>query len=94
MPRKVLYKSQVNDERMATKYNEEKEMAMKNFIEVTDFDGGMNVLVPIGKITGIVCDGDGSVFIEMGTDKNDTSSGILVTESYDEIKAKLKESEV
>lgn len=67
---------------------------MKNFIEVTDYDGKMNVLVPIAKITGIVCDGDGSVFIEMGTDKNDTSSGILVTESYDEIKAKLKESEV
>lgn len=67
---------------------------MKNFIEVTDYDGKMNVLVPISKITGIVCDGDGSVFIEMGTDKNDTSSGILITESYDEIKKKLKESEV
>ena len=67
---------------------------MKNFIEVTDYDGKMNVLVPISKITGIVCDGDGSVFIEMGTDENDTSSGILVTESYDEIKKKLKESEV
>ena len=68
---------------------------MKNFIEVTNFDGKMNVLVPIGKITCIVCDCDGSVFIEMGTNGNDsTSSGILVTESYDEIKAKLKESEV
>lgn len=68
---------------------------MKNFIEVTNYDGGMTVLVPIGKITGIVCDGDGSVFIEMGTNGNDdTSSGILVTESYDEIKNKLKESEV
>lgn len=67
---------------------------MKNFIEVTDYAGGMTVLVPIGKITGIVCDGDGSVFIEMGTDKNETSSGILVAESYDEIKNKIKESEV
>ena len=68
---------------------------MKNFIEVTNYDGGMTVLVPIGKITGIVCDGDGGVFIEMGTNGNDnTSSGILVTESYDEIKSKLKESEV
>lgn len=54
---------------------------MKNFIEVTNYDGGMTVLVPIGKITGIVCDGDGSVFIEMGTNENETSSGILVTES-------------
>ena len=67
---------------------------MKNFIEVTNFDGGITVLVPIAKITGIVCDGDGGVFIEMGTDKNDISSGILVTETYDEIKKKLNESEV
>ena len=67
---------------------------MKNFIEVTDFDGGMKVLVPIGKITGIVCDGDGSVFIEMSTDKGGMSSGILVTENFDEIKDKLKASEV
>lgn len=92
MPRKVLYKPQGNDERTVTKYNEVNEM--KNFIEVTDYDGGMNVLVPIGKITGIVCDGDGSVFIEMGTDNGGISSGILVNESYDEIKNKLKESEV
>lgn len=66
---------------------------MKRFLEVTDFDKGMTVLVPIDKITGIICDGDGSVFIEMGTDKNDISSGILVNESYEEIKTKLKESE-
>ncbi len=68
---------------------------MKKFIEVTDYDGKMNVLVPIDKITGIVCDGDGSVFIEMETNgKDGISSGILVIESYDEIKAKLKECEV
>ena len=67
---------------------------MKKFIEVTNYDGGMKVLVPIGKITGIVCDGDGSVFIEMGTNENETSSGIHVTESYDEIKKKIKDSEV
>ena len=33
---------------------------MKGFIEVTDYDGGMKVLCPIHKITGIVCDGDGA----------------------------------
>lgn len=66
---------------------------MKNFIEVTDYDGGMKVLVPIGKVTGIVCDGDGSVFIEMGTDNGGTSSGILVTETFDEVKRKIRESE-
>ena len=67
---------------------------MRNFIEVTDYDGGMNVLVPIAKITGIVCDGDGSVFIEMGVGKDGVSSGVLVSESYDEIKNKLKDCEV
>ena len=68
---------------------------MKNFIEVTNYDGGMTVLVPIGKITGIVCDGDGSVFIEMGTNGSDeVSSGILVTETYEEIKQKLLNCEV
>lgn len=68
---------------------------MKRFIEVTNYDGGMTVLVPIDKITGIVCDGDGSVFIEMGTNGNDdVSSGILVCESYDEIKRRINENEV
>lgn len=68
-------------------------MILRNFIEVTDFDGGANVLVPISKILGIVCEKDGNVFIEMGTDCGGISSGILVIESYDEIKNKLKESE-
>lgn len=67
---------------------------MKTFIEVTDFDGGVKVLCPINKITGIVCDSYGSVFIEMGTDGNGESSGILVCESFDEIKKKIKDSEV
>lgn len=67
---------------------------MKNFIEVTDYDGGMTYLVPISKILKIVCDSDGIVFIEMETDENGTSSGILVTEGYDEVKNELKKSEV
>lgn len=67
---------------------------MKNFIEVTDYDGGMKVLCPIEKITNIVCDGDGGVFIEMGVDGKGVSSGILVCESFDEIKEKIKNSEV
>lgn len=67
---------------------------MKGFIEVTDYDGGMKVLCPIHKITGIVCDGDGSVLIEMGTDSCGESSGILVCESFDAIKAKIEKCEV
>lgn len=67
---------------------------MKKFIEVTDEENGLQVLCPIDKITSIVCDGDGSVFIELGVDGKGVSSGILICESYDEIKAKIKDSEV
>lgn len=71
---------------------------MKKFIEVTDQDRGLKVLVPIGKITGIVCDGTGDVFIEMGTNRDsvdgtEISSGILCAESYEEIKAKIEQSD-
>lgn len=66
---------------------------MKGFIEVTDYDGGMRVILPIEKITSIVCDSSDSVFIEMGVDGKGISSGILVTESYEEIKRKLKQNE-
>ena len=62
---------------------------MKGFIEVTDIDGGRKVLCPISKITGVVCDTDDSVFIEMGVDKEGVSSGIIVRESFDEIKSKI-----
>ena len=64
---------------------------MKGFIEVTDYDGGMRVILPVDKITSIVCDKAKSVFIKMGVDNKGVSSGILVTESYEEIKQKLIE---
>lgn len=67
---------------------------MKGFIEVTDYDGGMRVILPVDKITSIVCDKVKSVFIEMGVDNKGVSSGILVTESYEEIKEKLFNCEV
>ncbi len=67
---------------------------MKSFIEVTDFDGEMKVLLPVSKITAIVCDDDGSVFVELGMNSKGDSSGLLITESYGEIKEKIKESEV
>lgn len=67
---------------------------MKGFIEVTDYDGGLKVLCPVGKILNVVCDGDGSVFIETGVDGAGESSGILVEETYEEIKEKIRQSEV
>lgn len=66
---------------------------MKGFIEVTDYDGGMKVLLPVSKIMAIVCDDDGSVFVELGLNNKGDSSGLLVTESYDEIKEKIKQTE-
>lgn len=62
---------------------------MKGFIEVTDYDGGMKVLCPIEKITAIVNDENFGVFIEMGIDGKGESSGIVVMESYEEIKRML-----
>ena len=47
---------------------------MKGFIEVTDYDGGMRVILPVDKITSIVCDKTKSVFIEMGVDNKGVSS--------------------
>ena len=67
---------------------------MKGFIEVTDYDGGMRVILPVDKITSIVCDKAKSVFIEMGVDNKGISSGMLVTESYEEIKQKLTQKDV
>ena len=67
---------------------------MKGFIEVTDYDGGMRVILPVDKITSIVCDKAKSVFIEMGVDNKGVTSGILVAESYEEIKQKLIQKDV
>ena len=66
---------------------------MKNFIEVTDYDDGTKMLLSIDKIISVECDGDGNVFIAMFKDNDGVPVGISVTESYDEIKNKLKESE-
>ena len=60
------------------------------FIEVTDYDRDVKYLISADKISSVVCDGDGSVFIEMGVDSEGTSSGILVEETFDDIKNQLK----
>jgi len=43
------------------------------FIEVTDYDRGLKCLISADKISSVVCDGDGSVFIEMGVDNKGVS---------------------
>lgn len=59
---------------------------LKRFLEVTDYDSNLKYLVPIDKITGIVRDGSGKVFIEMCTANDGESSGVLIKESFDDIK--------
>ena len=43
-------------------------------------------------ITGVICNEDGSVFVETGYDGEGLSSGIAVEESFDEIKEKLNKA--
>lgn len=63
---------------------------LKGFIEVTDKDSGVTVLCPVSKILTVVCDNNGDVFIELDVDGKLDSTGVLVRESYDEIKSKLQ----
>ena len=64
---------------------------MKDFIEITEVESGLKVLLGIGKITAILTDKNGIVFIETGVDGKGNSTGVVVRESYDEIKCKLTE---
>lgn len=66
---------------------------MEKFIEVTDYDDGTKMLLPIDKIITIESDGSDSVFISMLIDSDSTPVGVYVAESYEEIKAKLIKSE-
>lgn len=62
---------------------------MKGFIEVTESESGVKVLCPVSKILSVVCDESGSVFIETGFDGSAESSGVVIRESFDEVKQKL-----
>lgn len=66
---------------------------MKGFIEVTEITENSAVLVPIGKITAILKCDEGA-FIETGFDGKGKSTGICTAENYEEIKQKIKLSEV
>ncbi len=65
---------------------------MKNFIEVTDYDDGTKMLLPIDRIIGIESDGGESVFIGMFADADGMPVGVSVSESFDEVKNKLMKS--
>lgn len=59
------------------------------FIEVTDYKRDIKYLVAIDKITTVACDKKGTVFIETSTDLDGESSGVFVSESFDDIKKKI-----
>lgn len=62
---------------------------MKGFIEVIENESGLKVLCPVSKILSVVEGEDGFVFIETGFDGSAESSGIVVRETFDEVKRKL-----
>lgn len=61
---------------------------MTEFIELTVFESGDKVLLPVRLITGVVEDEDGT-FIETGMDGKGKETGVFVTESYESVKEKL-----
>ncbi len=65
---------------------------MKGYIEVTEKESGLRVLYGVNKITAVVTDECGNVFIETGIDGKGNSTGVVVNESYDIIKNKLAEA--
>ena len=62
--------------------------AMTEFIELTVYESGDKVLLPVRLITGVVEDEDGT-FIETGIDGKGKETGVFVTESYESVKEKL-----
>lgn len=61
---------------------------MTEFIELTVYESGDKVLLPVRLITGVVEDKDGT-FIETGIDGKGKETGVFVTESYESVKQKL-----
>ena len=62
---------------------------MAKFIEVTEI-GGSKVLLCIGKILSVLQERD-RTFIETGVDGKGVSIGVMVRETYAEIKQKICE---
>ncbi len=63
---------------------------MQGFIEVTNYENGKKVLVSISNIISVMYNDDGIVFIETWKRGDVVSIGILASESYVEIKNKLR----
>lgn len=64
---------------------------MTGFIEVTEKQENSKVLCPTARISAVLETKDG-VFIETGIDTDGESTGILVKETFAEVKEKMKNS--
>lgn len=68
-------------------------MEQKEFLELRLYGNngknGARCIVPIRTITGIVEDKDGT-FIETGTDGKGKETGVFVSDSYESVRARLK----
>lgn len=68
---------------------------MKIFIELTCSIDNEKMLIPVDKIVDIRCadGGKSSVYVDMGVDDDGNLIGVEPSESYEEIKTKLRECE-
>lgn len=62
---------------------------MNMFIEITEKESGEKALVSVNEIRAITRQDGKNVFIETDYDSKDGSTGVVVRESYDEVRRKL-----
>lgn len=67
---------------------------MKGFIEVTERMDGMGLLLPVSGIRAIAKDDDGRALIEFESAVSRKGSVFNTSESYEEVKEKIRKSEV
>lgn len=67
---------------------------MKGFIEVTERIDGMALLLPVNGIRAVAQDDDGRALIEFESAVNRKDTVFYTAESYEEVKKKIKNSEV
>ena len=67
---------------------------MKGFIEVTEAETKVKVMLAVEKIRSVLYTEGETVWIETGTDRKNEPTGVFVVEGYEEVKQKILESEV
>lgn len=67
---------------------------MKGFIEVTEAETKVKVMLAVEMIRSVLYTEGETVWIETGTDRKNEPTGVFVAEGYEEVKQKILESEV